>query len=392
MKKVALATCYFKNNYGSALQAYATQKFLDLNNIPNETIDVSKNKDFASGKKKYYAAQLFNFSFVKTKIGMIKFKFYKKINKNLGKNVAIRNKYFEEFKDVFRLSKPYATYDELNTYARGVSAVIVGSDQLWLPVNVVADYYTLNWCPEETSRISYSTSFGVSSIPSKYEKQYRHYLEKIGHLSVRELSGQKIIKEVANKESTIVCDPTLLLTKEQWDDFSYDKAIIEGDYIFCYFLGKNVEHRKFVERLKRETQCKIISINHCDEYVKYSDTFCDESPYDIGPKEWVNLIKNAKYVCTDSFHATVFSIIFNRTFFDFRRHSLKNKNSTNTRIDSILEMAGLPKERILNDPGADCKMLLSETIDWNAVNKNIEIFRLRSSNWLLASISNKEQK
>lgn len=387
MKKVALATCYFKNNYGSVLQAYATQEFLDQNDIPNETIDISKNKDFSNSKKKYYSTQLFNFPFIKTKFGMVKFQLYKKLNKKLGKNVAARDQEFEEFKSVFRLSRPYTSYSELNEYAKNAKAVIVGSDQLWLPVNVVADYYTLNWCPDNIPKISYSTSFGVSSIPQKYREQYKVFLNRLDHLSVRELDGQKITLDVANRESVIVCDPTLLLTKEQWDDFSFGKKVINsGKYILCYFLGNNIEHRKFVERLKEETGYKIVSLNHCDEFVKYSETFCDEAPYKVGPKEWVNLVKNAQFVCTDSFHASVFSIIFNRKFFCFRRHSSKNKNSTNSRIDSLLEKTKISNDRILSGSEADIAALISRSIDWEEVNKAVNDYRKYSQEWLLASL------
>ena len=161
-KKVGIVSCYFKNNYGSMLQAYATKRILDNNGIENETINIDNNKDFSKGKKKYYLTQIFNFNFIKSKFGMIKMKLDKKIVKDLGKNVAVRNNKYKEFRNEFNLSESCKTYVELNELAnKKYSSVIVGSDQLWLPVNVVADYYTLNWVPEEVNKISYATSFGV---------------------------------------------------------------------------------------------------------------------------------------------------------------------------------------------------------------------------------------
>ena len=166
MKKVGVVSCYFKNNYGSILQAYATRKFLDENNIPNETVNVSQLADFSKGKRKFYISQAANFRFLKTKSGMIKLKGYTRINRRLKKNFAVRNRRFEEFKRNFVLTRAFSTYSELHEYAESAySDVIVGSDQLWLPVNVVADYYTLNWVPEGVNTISYATSFGVSGIP-----------------------------------------------------------------------------------------------------------------------------------------------------------------------------------------------------------------------------------
>ena len=338
MKKVAIVSCYFKYNYGSMLQAFATQKVLDDMNVENETINVSQNVDFTKGKNKYYMSQIFNFSFIKAKLGMIKLKLYKKTNSDLRKNIKIRNEKFKEFEKFFKLTKPYEKYKELSEACKQkYSSVIVGSDQLWLPVNVIADYYTLNFVPDEINKISYATSFGVSKIPKKYEEKYRKFLKRIDYLSTREQAGVNLIKNLTNREAQLVCDPTLLLDKDEWMTIQKEERIIKDKYIFCYFLGKNIEHRKFVERLKEKTGYKIVSLNHCDEYVKYSDVFADETPYDIGPCEFLNLIKNAEYVCTDSFHGTVFSLINNVEFFTFERFKSKNeKVSTNSRIYSLL--------------------------------------------------------
>lgn len=387
MKKVGIVSCYFKDNYGSALQAYATKKILDNNNIPNETINIDSNKDFKKGKRKYYLSQIFNFSFIKSKLGMIKMKFDKKLNKELGKNIAIRTKKYMEFRKEFNLSRACTDYKGLTQLAEEkYSDVIVGSDQLWLPVNVVADYYTLNWVPDNINKISYSTSFGVSTVPKKYNDLYKNFLARLNHLSVREDSGVKLIKEISDIDAKLVCDPTLLLTKEEWEEVAIKDRIIEDKYILCYFLGNNIEHRKFVERLKKETGYKIVSLNHADEYVKYSDIFADITPYDIGPKEWINLIKNSEYVCTDSFHGTVFSLLFNKIFFNFRRHKNKNKNSTNSRLDSLLKIAEVSPERILTGTEVVAEVLKYK-IDYSKVNKKINKFREDSKNWLLNSIT-----
>ena len=262
MKRVGIVSCYFKNNYGSILQAYATKRILDNNNIPNETINIDGNIDFKRGKRKYYVSQLLNFNFIKSKFGMIKMKFDVRLNKNLCKNVSIRNKKFIRFRQEFNLSRSSDTYSDLNKLAEErYTDVIVGSDQLWLPVNVVSDYYTLNWVPDDINKISYSTSFGISKIPEKYNDLYKNYLKRINHLSAREDTGLKIIKDTTNLEAKLVCDPTILLTREEWNEIGLPNRIIDDKYILCYFLGKNIEHRKFVERLKEKTGYIIVSIN-----------------------------------------------------------------------------------------------------------------------------------
>lgn len=386
-KKVGIVSCYFKNNYGSMLQAYATKRILDNNNIPNETVNIDDNKDFSKGKKKYYLSQIFNFNFIKSKLGMIKMKFDTKLNKKLGKNVSIRNKKYKEFRKEFNLSRRCKTYKDLTILAKErYSDILLGSDQLWLPVNVVSDYYTLNWVPDEINKISFSTSFGVSSIPKKYNKLYKKYLTRINHLSVREDTGISIIKEISGLDAKLVCDPTILLTREEWDEVAIKDRIIQDKYILCYFLGNNIEHRKFAERLKEKTGYKIVSLNHADEYVKYSDIFCDIAPFDIGPREWINLVKNAEYVCTDSFHGTVFSLIFNKTFFNFRRYKANSKASTNSRLDSLLNIVEVSNERILTGL-EDVEKVINYKIDFKKVNKNLDKYREESKDWLLKSIT-----
>lgn len=387
MKKVGIVSCYFKNNYGSMLQAYATKKILDNNNIPNETIKIDDNIDFKKGKRKYYASQIFNFNFIKSKFGMIKMKFVVKINKELNKNISIRNQQYRKFRRKINLSKSVNTYDDLSIMAKEkYSDVIVGSDQLWLPVNVVADYYTLSWVPDEINKISYATSFGVSSIPKKNIYLYKKFLKRINHISIREESGIKLAKEIVNVDCKLVCDPTILLTREEWEKIATKGRLIDEKYIFCYFLGSNIEHRKFAERLRKKTGYKIVSINHSDEYVKYSDEFADIIPYDIGPCEWISLIRDAEYICTDSFHGTVFSILYNKLFFNFRRYNSNSKVSTNSRLDSLLKISGINNERILTG-NEDISDIIKYEIDYEKVNNNINKFRDDSLRWLLSSIN-----
>lgn len=379
--KIGIVSCYFKHNYGSMLQAYATQKVLDNMGIENETFNITDNVDFKNGKAKYYKSQIFNFKFIKSKFGMIKLKIDKKTHRKLGKNIAIRDKKYNDFVKEIRLTRPQLTYEELNENAKRYSSIIVGSDQLWLPVNVVADYYTLNWVPEEINKVSYATSFGISQIPDQYKEMYKKFLKRINYISVREDKGCEIVKNLIDKEAKLVCDPTMLLTREEWLTIQEKEPIIKGDYIFCYFLGNNIEHRKFAERLKEKTGYKIVSLNHADEYVKYSDKFADIIPYDVGPKEFLNLLRKAKYVCTDSFHGTVFSLINNVEFFTFERFKNKNsKMSTNSRIYSLLGLMNL-KNRLLKG-NESIEELIENKINFADINKNLEKIREESKEFL----------
>ena len=339
--------------------------------IENETINIDENIDFSLGKKRYYLKQITNIPFLKSKIGMIKLKIDKKINSDLRMNINKRDLKYAEFKKKFRLTPPYKNYKELTEKSKEYSNIIVGSDQLWLPVNVVADYYTLNWVDDGVNKISLATSFGISEIPKKYKEKYKKFLDKIDYISVREQSGVNLIKEISNKDASLICDPTMLLTKQDWMSMQQEERIIKDKYILCYYLGKNIDHRKFAEKLKAKTGYKIVSLNHADEYVKYNDIFADETPYDIGPAEWINLIRNAEYVCTDSFHGTVFSLINNVNFFTFERYKNNDsKISTNSRIYDLLKNFNL-EERLFKG-NEEVEYAMRKKINFTEVNNKLK--------------------
>ena len=162
------------------------------------------------------------------------------------------------------------------------------------------------------------------------------------------------------------------------------ERLIQDKYIFCYFLGKTVEYRKFAERLKEKTGYKIVSLNHLDEYVKYSDKFADEAPFDIGPSEFLNLIRNAEFVCTDSFHGTVFSLINHKKFFVFRRYKKHSKVSTNSRLNSLLKIVDLIDRMLEGEESVED--LVEKEIDYEVVDQKLEEFREESKAFLRGAL------
>ena len=148
-------------------------------------------------------------------------------------------------------------------------------------------------------------------------------------------------------------------------------------------MAKGQKKRKFAEKLKEKTGYKIVVLKHLDEFIPEDENFGDYAPYDIGPIEFINLIKYAEYVCTDSFHGTVFSIINHKDFFTFSRYEKEVQESTNTRLVSLLKLLGLENRMnndeimnatIINYDDVDIKLLklrensltyLKDAIDWN---------------------------
>ena len=383
--KVALAINYDYHDYGGMLQAFATQRFLEKQGIESDAINFDNVKgDISRRKWKYFLSNMMDISIVKEKSRLIEKKIMQKTNARLKAQMAERDNAFDKFcTRHFKVSRPFDSWDDMAKASQmEYDAVIVGSDQLWLPSNVMADYYTLNWVPEKVKKIAYATSFGIGNIPQKYKEMYRQYLTRIDYLSARETSGQEIISELTDRSVPLVNDPALLLDANGWDEVIKDKPIINDKYIFCYFMGDNPEQREFVKRLAKEKGLKIVALLHLDQFIETDEHYADYTPWNISPADFVNLVKYAEYVCTDSFHGTVFSIIYSRNFFTFKRFNKKASLSTNTRITSLLTRIGLMDRLVVNlDKRPD------NINDWRKIQECVSDFRNASGCWLIESIN-----
>lgn len=394
MKKTAIVSCYFQHNYGSMLQSYATQMALDKLNVENETINISGfNGEIKKAKNAYFIKASLTSDILKLKLGMAKNVLRKRFSNNeYGRLCRMRDAKFDTFsKKCFRLSTIYGSKKKLSEKCSEVySAVLVGSDQLWLPGNIAGDYYTLNFVPETVNSIAYSTSFGQSSLPNDSAEKAKRFLKKIRHISVREQSGQKLVEQLTGRKVPVVCDPTLLFTGEEWMAIQQEEAIVKEPYILCYFLGNNPPQREFVKHLRTEIGCKIIVLPHLDEYVKCDESsdYADEKLYDVDPADFLNLVRNAAYVCTDSFHCSVFSILYRRKFFSFRRYGGKSKQSTNSRLDTLFSLAGISGHML--DGSENAAECVKRDIDYDTAHKNLIKLRQKSYSYLTDALADKE--
>lgn len=382
MRDVGLCIVYRNNNYGSILQSYATLLELESLGCKYEIICYNPRKNVLFYLKAL--PRLLNRDMIYGKVRSLKRKVSKTIHKQYRINDAARSKKFRTFVDKnFRFfSEPIHDFFELQSYSNRFTDVIVGSDQLWLPSGLSTNFYNLMFVPEHINKIAYSASFGVSQIPLYQEKRTKQYLNRINHISVREESGAKIIKQLTGREVEVILDPTMIINRSVWDENIPDKNIIGEEYIFCYFLGNNPSQREEVKKLSKEKGIKIVSLKHLDEYIPSDESFGDISPYDVGPIEFVNLIRHAKYVCTDSFHGSVFSIIYHKLFISFNRYS-DGKNSRNSRLDTLFSNIGISRRynnNILEE--------IDRIIDYDKVDANLEALRKRSTEFIKNSLSN----
>ena len=384
---MGIASCYYNRNYGSMLQAYATQKI--INKIGHQAITIqclSPINYMTQSRIRYYIHKITEGNILKSKIRQVSGRVSSFRNKNYRRNRAIRNKKFDDFyMSNIHLSGLKENRAELTEFASNMDAVVVGSDMLWHPINIEHDYFTLTFVPNEVKKISYATSFGTTVIPKYQKKSAKAFLDRFDAISVREDSGLKVLENLGVvKSARVVLDPTLLFTANDWDDVRNDDCCIDQTYILCYFLGVNKWHREIANNLRKQTGYKIVMLPHLDEYIFGDDEFGDYQLYNVGPSELLGLIKNARFVLTDSFHGTCFSVLYHKQFLTFNRFMKKNTQSTNTRIDSLLRKLNLEERRVIS-PITNVKEMIEAEIDFSKADKVLEKMRNISVEYLKAS-------
>lgn len=381
---VGLAIVTYTINYGTFLQAFATQTAVNNLGYETEIINIdSVISDVSKARKKYFAGQLLNFSEVKSYFPTVQAIIQEKINPRYREYYSARAALFKDFHDrYFKFGPICDSWKGLSERCDEYSSVIVGSDQLWRPANIAGNFYTLNFVPEEVNKISYATSFGLNNIRESQKRVSAEFLQRIQHLSCREESGVRIIEKLIGRDAKLVCDPTLLLTKPDWEQFIQDEPIVNGEYILTYLLSEQKQPREFVKELSKRTNCKVVGILHGAGYIKGDEKNVDEYPAHIDPFDFINLIKNAKYVCTDSFHGCVFSIIFEKNFFAFKRFSDKDAMSTNNRVTNLLSKFSITDRLVTDMTSVD-----SASIDYTAVNKCVDAFRAESQQFLESALN-----
>jgi exopolysaccharide biosynthesis predicted pyruvyltransferase EpsI len=158
------------------------------------------------------------------------------------------------------------------------------------------------------------------------------------------------------------------------------EPIVDGKYIFVYLLGNNPSQREIIKQVRWKTGYKIVALQQIDDYIASDEEFADKAPYNVGPKEFLNYIRNAELIFTDSFHCSVFSILYKKKFFTFNRFSERAKQCTNTRIDNLMNITGLQQCRLGNDVNVD--EILNKQISFEGVDDKLNVLRAQSMAYL----------
>lgn len=320
--KIGIITINDNDNYGNRLQNYATQEILKKIDNNNEVITIKNdnNMNYKSSNR------------VKYNIKKIKY-YLKNILTSIKKDG--RKRAFLEFDKKITFSKEIFSPYNNSILDKKYDCFFVGSDQVWNPNGRMTDIDLLKFA-SDSKKNSFAASIAVNDIndPTKKE-EFQKSLSKFNHVSVREDRGKEIIEEVTGrKDIEVIVDPTMLLLENDWDKMSKKpKQLNSTKYILNYFLGELSQERKEeIERIAKENECDIINI------------LDKKSPfYQTGPSEFLYLEKNAFLICTDSFHSSVFALLYNRPFVVFDREDSNIK--MNSRIETLINKFNLKNRK-----------------------------------------------
>lgn len=360
--KIKTITCQKVNNHGANLQAYALMHYLEDLGNDVEIIDYFPEyfkpfRPFVCSNSKYEVNSIIRFLYLSAKLpGRLKtYLQYKKSD---------RKKNFEAFRDkYYRLTDTYESFEELKANPPKADLYIAGSDQIWNTMmnNGKDPAYYLQFAPKNTTTATYAASFSVSEIPDELKEQTKNYIESIDFVSVREKSALKILDDLGIQNGQAVLDPVFLLDKKQWSKIE-SNIILDDEYVLVYDFEDSDIVKSFAVKYAQKHNLKIYSL--------YKNKYCDKSFENFGPDVFLSLIKNAEFIVSNSFHATAFSLIYEKEF-----AVIKRQEGINSRMVDLLESVGI------NDRIADSYQDFN-SINYNFVKEKLEIEVEKSKGYL----------
>lgn len=334
-KAAILTWCYNGQiNYGQIFQCYAMQRFVQKLGYAPKVLRYRKPdkvERFPGKKQQGWRADLYElwYRFVKVEhkinIRIIKFIWF------IGKNIS--------------LSRQCYTKEQVERECKDCKVLFCGSDQIWNPI-VFDDTYFLNFGQEEQKRIAYAPSgiWKENRQPEEFYERIKEYLERFDIITVREEESKEILRNYTEQTITVVVDPTLLLTQKEWNGVA-SVCRIKEPYIFCYFLGRIRPHRTLLTEIMKMHNVEKIYFTTPGYFEEENRLNQDEYFYskeDVGPAEFLAMIRGAQAVCTDSYHGLIFSVIYQKQFYIFDRSTPYRHSGENlSRQESMLKKIGI---------------------------------------------------
>lgn len=363
--KIGILTVPFNNNYGGFLQAYALKKVLV--DVGHEVIFISRKRN----KKKI--------SFLKRIIGL---PYYWLKDHKQNRQQSYISKYTELFKVNYLspITEDYYTAKQLkNCLNYNFDAVVVGSDQVWryrYAKDSIDDFYC-NFLEGNTiKRIAYAASFGTDEqeYPDDKLKVCSKLIKEFSLITVREQGGKNLLTNffgLSDNQVQVVLDPTLLLSVDEYRELFKHYEPPKDNYIFTYILDRNEDKQKLINIVCKEKGLKEISM--CAQTGVQKDVMPIEAV-----ELWLNRIYHADFVITDSYHGTVFSILFNKPFVVYG-----NKQRGISRFDTLLNMFNLSARFVFSS----VDYIAEDQIEWDKINRILSQNRNISKTLLLNGLN-----
>jgi polysaccharide pyruvyl transferase WcaK-like protein len=351
--RIATLTLHNALNYGAKLQAYALQQFLLGLGMDTEIIDYYPNPRLDQSKRSLWQKMSHEVSKLYHPFDRIKKKQNKKRMKEFNRRfLRVSSGAFRGDEQIAQNPPQYDIY-------------IAGSDQIWN--SEITNNSKAFFLPFVTrgKKIGYAGSFGKSQFGDDEIQNIREFLTGFDYLSVREQHHQKLLADMFGLNAQLVLDPVFLLDKKKWSEI-VSPCKLPKKYVFVYAMEYSEEMLDCASKIAKKLNCKVVSL--------FNTT--GKSLHRVGPREFLYAIANASYICTNSFHGTALSIIFEKNFTVFKH------TSRNSRIANIIDLAGL-NERFFT---ASCNQ--EEQIDYQKVKIMMKSHIERSKQFILDAIGN----
>lgn len=337
MLKTATVTWNSFYNFGTCLQAFALQRYIESIGYSNMIIDDSTIIATQAIRAPFWQRMFSKCIYYSTRFVRMSSRKYAMFYK-MQRTLCERTNSFKRN----MLHVDYSIDSVIND-ATDYDLFICGSDQIWNPMALEDDRRTFYYANFTTKpKISYAPSLGVVEIPKKWNTKIKELLSSFNAISVREETGRNALLSILNMPIQVVVDPTLLLSKNDWDKY-VPTVGKEESYVLAYFLSYNAKYFRAVRKYAHEHNCKLYAFYIAPSYYKEADRMIMG-----GPLEFLSYIKDAKAVFTDSFHGTIFSTIFEIPFFTFVRFKNETIQNQNSRIENLLTLMGA-KNRLYDE-------------------------------------------
>lgn len=355
-KKIGVFTLHWAVNYGTVMQCYALNKA--ISDMGYDVENLNYNPWGGGYSTKYFLKKRPSKS-----IPLIRT--WKAMNAFYKKNV--------------KMTEPIIGVQAMKDNPPIKDTYVVGSDIVWnrMVVEDYLDQFLLSFAPEGSRCISYAASTGgLQEIDPIDKDVFKENLKRFSAVSVREKQSLSSIQELCDVPVVDVCDPTFLLSKEQW--ISLEKKVrVPKNYIAVYDLNSSPMVKKMAYQLKQKTGCTLVNV--CANRQKW----LDKNFWGLSPQEWLYVMHHADYIIPQSFHGLAFSLIFEKPFLCTAVLDKDgNEHKKNGRQTNLLSIVGLEKQFFSTSDFADEDL----NVDFSEARIKIDEYRKRSINWLKESL------